>query len=1124
MKKPKSYVLKDDHLSRHYLHKVALLIVFLIAGGFWTSALAQKKSVTLHLENASVVESIKQIGKVTGLEFFYNSNQLTACTKKITVSYDNEPLENVLNHLFIDTNFTFKIENKTIVILPKPTPQKKESRSIEVKGCLTDNRTGEPLIGASVGVEESNKWTITDAKGEYILHLNNYNQSIQFSYVGYTTLVKRLTESNLASFEEISLVAANLKVDDVVVTGIYTRKKDNFTGSSATFKTADLTRVGTQNILQSLRTLDPSFKIMENNQFGSDPNRMPDIEIRGKSSVMGLKEEYGKDPNQPLFILDGFETTLAVVSDLNMSRVASVTLLKDATSTAIYGSRAANGVVVIETKRPENGRLRLSYKGDFSFAAADLSDYNLMNAREKMLFEEKAGLYNDLTGDPMNQLRLDDLRNRRKQEIERGVDSYWLSEPLRTGFTHKHNLYVDGGEKKIQYGLGFSYANTQGVMKGSDRETLSGNIDLIYRTGKFQFSNKTIIGYNNTNDPSVSFSKYALTNPYYRKYNADRGIDKYLYYSSLDESLIGNNASEVPVENPLWNAMLNNYDKSSEFNFTNNFIAEWFIITDLKAQAKFGLYKAVKNDEGRLSPLHTDFDQMPESEKGFYSNDQFKDLNYEGDVSLTYGHIFNDLHMLNAVAGFNFSSKNSMLNGYRALGFTEDQFGAPSFANSYPVGQKPRYSESDVRAASFYFNGGYSYDNRYLADVNYRRDGASMFGSNKRFRDTWSAGIGWNIHNEKFFDNSNLFQLLKIRASVGNPGNQNFDAYQAFSTYAFTQMSNIFGTGILLDGLGNPDLAWQETTNYTVGADIIMFQNRLSLTVDLYQKMTSPLLAIITTPGSLGVKSLAMNAGEMDTKGIEASVKYSPIYRPNEGINWNITANIRSLKSKYKNIGNSFSKLNEEGQAQAQSTIRYYDGGSPSDIWAVPSLGIDPSTGQELFIKKDGTRSFVYDVSDERVIGNTEPKIEGVLGTNLFYKGFTFGIYFRYRMGGQLFNSALYNKVENIGLHEINYNQDKRALYDRWSEVGQEARYKRISLVQKTDKSSRFVMDENTISGESLNIGYEFTQSFIKKIGLSALTLQGTMNDFFRASSVKSERGIDYPFARTFSISLSAIF
>lgn len=990
--------------------------------------------------------------------------------------------------------------------------------NMTVKGVVVDKEINETMIGVSIRIQgPTESVALTDMDGAFSFTVPKGTYKVSFSFVGYDKVEMELNSNNINKFKRIVLSPSSTAIEEVVVTGIYQRKKESFTGSAATYKGLELKKIGTQNVLQSLKTLDPSFKIADNIQFGSDPNRMPDIEIRGKSSIMGLKEEYGTDPNQPLFILDGFETDVQTISDLNMSRVASVTILKDAASTAIYGSKAANGVVVIETVKPEKGRLRLSYKGDFGVTMADLTDYNLMNAEEKLQFEELAGIYKDRTNSPLNQLKLDNLLNERKKEIARGVDTYWLSEPLRTGFTQKHNIYAEGGEEKILYGLGFSYGNTNGVMKDSRRQTLAGNLDLIYRTGSFQFSNKLSIDYLSTTDPTVFFSEYARANPYYRKYNAEGGIDKYLYVPTTED--------EAPVPNPLWNASLNNYDQSDEFGFTNNFIAEWFATNDLRARAKFKISRSNTTTEQRLSPLHTDFDSMNDMEKGSFDYTGVKAFSYEGDVSVTYGKLFKDVHMLNVVGGFNFSSQSRTRNGYKATGFTEDQFGAPSFANRYPDGGKPSYSESTTRAVSFYVNGGYAYDNRYLLDMNYRRDGASMFGASHRFRDTWSVGLGWNIHKEKFMGDSSLFQLLKLRGSVGNPGNQNFSAYQAFTTYAFNGwMTNVFGAGVLISSLGNPDLQWQNTINYTIGADIAMFDNRLGVTVDLYRKVTDPLLAVITTPGSVGVKSVAMNAGQQKTNGLEATLRVSPIHNIKKGINWGISLNARTNKSRYANIGNSLSDLNKAGQTSVTGTTRYYDGGSPTAIWAVRSAGIDPATGKELFIKKDGSYSFEYDVNDEVVVGDTQPKVEGVLGTTLYYKGFSLGCYFRYQIGGQIFNSDLYNKVENIDLDGINYNQDKRALYDRWSTPGQEAQFKGISMIQKTEKSSRFVMDENTFIGESFSIGYDFTQPFIRKAGLSALTLQANMNDIFRCSTVKAERGIDYPFARTVSFSLSATF
>ena len=993
-----------------------------------------------------------------------------------------------------------------------------QTAEVTLKGKVIDAADGYPIIGASVVVDGTRIGAITDVDGNFELKIPKKKCEIVISCIGYEDEIRIYTLNNASSFGRIVMSTNAEQLEDVVVTGVYERKKESFTGSSATFKTDELKAVGSSNVLQSLKTLDPSFKMMENTQFGSNPNMMPDIEIRGKSSVVGLKEEYGTDPNQPLFILDGFETTLETIMNLNMNRIASVTLLKDAASTAIYGSKASNGVVVVETKAPARGRLQLSYKGDFGLSLADLSDYNLMNAREKLQFETLAGVYKDNSGNPLAQIRLDDLRNERLKEIERGVDTYWLSEPIRPGFTHKHNIYAEGGEDKIRYGIGLSLGNVAGVMKDSDRRTLEGNVDLIYRTGKFQFSNKLSINWLDVSNPTVSFAEYAYANPYYRKYNSAGGVDRYLYYPE-------EGVDDYPVANPLWNQHLNSWDKATGFGFTNNFIFEWFVTEGLRFRAKFGLTKQDDDEQARYSPLDTQFDGVGETEKGLFSHTQINEMVYEGDASVTFGKLFAKKHMVNAVGGFNFSSNGRKVYGYSANGFTDDQFDAPSFANGYPAGDSPDYSESLKRAASFYVNGGYVYDDRYLLDFNYRLDGASMFGTGNRFRNTWSVGTGWNIHKESFMRGTDFFSLLKLRGSVGNPGNQNFSAYQAFSTYKFNGwMTNIFGTGVILNALGNTELAWQETTNYDIGADMTFWGERVNLSFDYYWKHTDPLLAIISTPGSMGVTSVAMNAGSQKTQGWEAVLRISPIYRPSEGINWNISINATSSRSVYANIGDSFSALNESGKASLVGTTRYYDGGSPTAIWAVRSAGIDPATGRELFIRKDGTYSFTYDVNDEVVVGDSQPRIEGLVGTSLYFKGLSVGCYFRYRWGGQVFNSSLFQKVENIGTQEVYNNQDKRALYDRWSENNREAYFKGISLVQKTEKSSRFVMDDNSFVGESFNIGYEFPDRIARRMRLGALNVQMTMTDVFRATSVRVERGIDYPFARTVTMSLGVTF
>lgn len=218
-----------------------------------------------------------------------------------------------------------------------------------------------------------------------------------------------------------------------------------------------------------------------------------------KAVLSVLKEQYNVDPNQPLFILDGFETTLQTIMDLDLDRIASITILKDAASTAIYGSKAANGVVVVETMQPAQGELRVTYSGNFNVQMPDLSSYKLMNSEEKLRFEVLAGRYKGSSAS--NTLRLQELYNQRLANVRAGVDTYWLGEPVRVGVNHRHSLYAEGGDQYMRYGIGVSYNGITGVMKESQRNIFSGNLDLIYRRNKFLFSNKLTLNYNSTHDP-----------------------------------------------------------------------------------------------------------------------------------------------------------------------------------------------------------------------------------------------------------------------------------------------------------------------------------------------------------------------------------------------------------------------------------------------------------------------------------------------------------------------------------------------------------------------------------------------------------------------------------------------
>lgn len=1103
-----------NHLpDKRCLLKIILAVKFVIAlvciTSLQLSAKVFSQQVSFRLTDATFKEVAREIEKQTGLTFLYGESKVSHL-KYADLNFREADLGQVLDKCLAETGLSFRIVENTIVIVPavKEAPQQKRV----IRGKVTD-KSGAGLPGVTLIIKGSKVGVASDVEGNFKIEiLGMDNIVLVFSFVGMNQKEVAVVDSNEL---RVVMEETSQAIQEVVITGIFERKKESFTGAATTYSAADLKAVGNHNIIQSLKSLDPAFAVLENNDFGSDPNRLPDLEIRGKSSIVGLKEQYSVDPNQPLFILDGFETTLRTIMDMDMERVASVTILKDAASTAIYGAKAANGVVVVETKRPEKGKLRLTYSGNFNVSMPDLSSYNLMDAAEKLEFEKLAGRY-ELGRDEWTaekEAEMEALYNKNLTEVQRGVNTYWMADPLRVGFDHRHSLYAEGGDEFMRYGLGVNYNGIKGVMEKSERNIFSGDLDLIYRKGKVLFSNKLTVNYNNTEDPVVSFSEYARANPYYTKYNEEGVVEQW-----LDKSAIGE------AENPLWNAGLNSRNLGRAFGVTDNFSAEYNPWSMLKLRARFGITKTISETDRFVSPQDSRFDNISSLLKGTLNYGNSKGFQYEGDFTATLGHVFAEKHRINLVAGANFGTSELVSNGYQVEGFPKGNYTTPSFSKGFPENGKADYSESTSRSANFYGNGSYSYDERYLTDLTYRLSGSSVFGSNKKFANTWAVGVAWNLHNESFVkDNAGWINLLKIRASVGNPGNQNFSAFQTITTYAFqTAHISFFDQGVILNSLGNPDLEWQTTMDRNVGLDLAFLGNSLSLTVDYYNKLTDPLLVNIGVPGSLGVGTVLTNMGQQRSEGLNGTVTYSPIYHPEERIVWSFRYNFRVEKSKYDNIGNKLDKFNQS--ESNTSLVRYFDGADPDGLYAVRSAGIDPASGNEIFIKKNGEYTFDFDYSDEVKVGIGRPKIEGIFGTSFSYKGFSCNFDFRYRCGGQRFNSALFNKVENISQAGLKYNQDKRALYDRWQKPGDIAKYKKISLTDATEMSSRFVENDNSLSLESFRVGYEFENDLIKRAGLKSLRVNAYMNDIFRISSIKTERGIEYPFARSVSFSVSASF
>ena len=1070
------------------------------------SVFAQQEKISFQSKQLTVEEIFDAISSQLKYDVFYNGEQLDI-KQKIRLNERVMNLEKVLEAIVSD-RFNYSFENRTIILTPVTMQQTAIAENIS--GQVAD-KSGVPLPGVTVLVKGTKLGTSTDANGNFKLSLPKMDHIVLiFSFIGMET--QEIAVKDPKNPVKVVLVETAENLKEVVVTGIFTRKKESFTGSASTYTASELKTTGSQNILQSLKTLDPSFTILDNTLYGSDPNRLPNMEIRGKSSMLGMRDELEADPNQPLFILDGFESSLSVINDMDINRIASITILKDAASTAIYGSKAANGVVVVETVKPQAGELMVSYNGNANISMPDLSSYNLMNAREKLEFEKLAGKYTPSSWSALKEFELQELYNQKLGVIESGVDTYWLAEPLRTGVNQKHSVYIEGGEGSFLFGIGAGYNGISGVMKKSKREIVNGNIDLIYRIKKFQFSNKFSMNNTKIKNPVVDFSEYAAANPYYKKRDEEGVISKWL-----------ENNDYTKAANPLWNASQNSRDEGKQLSLSNYFVAEYTPIEEFKVRARFGITYGNDDTEKFISRNDTRFDDYELLKKGTFNTTNARTNQYEGEISVTFAKLLGK-HRINAVIGGNLFSNKVLTQGYAAQGFPEGDFVYPSFSNGYPEGGTPAYSESISRSMNGYLNLGYAFDDRYLMDFSLRENGSSVFGSSKRYIGTWSVGLGWNLHKEKFIaDNILWIDFLKLRASIGNPGNQSFSSSKTITTFNFQLASmNYFGMGAVLNQLGNPDLDWQITLDKNIGLDITLLNKRLNITADYYHKVTDPLLININMPLSSGTSSYLTNMGKQISQGLTVSASYYIIQNLDQRFSWIVRGNLKTQKTELNKIGHKLDEFNKSGQGH--NTIRYYDGADPDDIWAVKSAGIDPSTGRELFYDKEGNYTYDFSYDNEIICGNTRPKIEGVIGSSLNYRGFSFSVNFRYQTGASVFNEALFNKVENISVSSLNKNQDKRALYERWQKPGDKVRFKDIANASSTPMSSRFIQKENVLSMESVYLGYEFYEGWVKKIGLSNLKIQASMRDVFRASTIKAERGTLYPFARSLELGLSFNF
>lgn len=920
---------------------MSLCIIFLLFAPISATAQSNSMKVSLNLKSASVKEFFDAVKAQTGLNFIYNTEQVKSMSR-ITIQSERQPITEVLNQVLANTGYTYEIEGNIVTIVYQ---QSKEKKKI-VTGVVVDEGGG-PLPGAHIKLLKTEHSAVTDVEGNFsITLLNQSNPVLTVSYLGMTTQNVKVTNGKPL---RIVMKPDAKQLDEVVVTGYVKISKNSFTGTSVTVSADQLMSVSKTNVLGALQVFDPSFRIAENNMMGSNPNSVPELYIRGRSGIGTTeldaeslsKSALKNNPNLPTFIMDGFEISVEKLYDMDPSRIESITILKDAAATAMYGSRAANGVVIITTVTPKPGKINVSYNFTGTLEYPDLTDYNLMNAREKLQTEVAAGLFK---ADPKadnyvsEQASLDEIYNKKLNNVVRGVDTYWLSKPLRTVFNHKHSIYLDGGTDDLRWGVDLSYNKDAGIMKESFRDRMAGGLSLSYRLGSFQLRNSFSYTYTKSADsPYGSFSDYTSKLPY------DEYLDENGRY--LETTYPWNGSAGSP--NPLYEATLGNYSRDKSWELINNTELLWNINSYWLLKGQFSVTKSNSEANDFLDPRSKQNDDilgLNNVISGKLDVVTNNSLSWDATMTLSYNRSIKK-HNLNFLVGVNATSSTGTGLAIDYRGFPSGNLSSPGYAHS--ISGNPSASDSKSRLLGGLGTFNYSYDNIYLADVSVRFDGNSEFGSEQRFAPFFSGGIGLNIHNYDYFKDLKWLDRLKIRTTYGVTGKVDFSPYEAQTIYQI--INNEWyktGIGAQLMAMGNKNLGWEKTGNWDIGVDLDIFKGLLQMDFSYYRKKTVDLVNNVTLPSSTGFTTYKDNIGEVMNKGFEIQLR-SNVFQ-NEDWLVAVFANLAHNKNEILKISDSLKDYNNKVLAKyddydeawnrtdekySETYLQYVEGGSLTSIF-----------------------------------------------------------------------------------------------------------------------------------------------------------------------------------------------
>jgi TonB-linked SusC/RagA family outer membrane protein len=1127
------------------------------------------QSVTLNYENVSLKVVFASIKKQTGLNFSYSTQQVDP-ERTISINVTGESVENALKKLLAGTNLTFEKKDKNVLIYEKPNDDKNVTvKSKKISGLVTDEK-GDPIIGATIIETGTNKGTVTDINGLFSLETTNAGQ-LKVSFIGYESQTIAIAGKTIL---KISMNQATKNLDEVVVVGYGTMKKSDITGSVASIRSGEIKTTGEGTLEQALFGKVAGVTIMNSdNAPGSGMN----IRIRGTSSINAS--------SAPLYVIDGFpvegsfsegeleSTGQSPLSGIDPGDIESIDILKDASATAIYGARGANGVIIITTKSGKEGKMEVSFNTQYGVQRI-IDAYDVMDAGEYAKFMHNRYFPFDKRITPPNagdnNFKWWDYQTYSHPD---STNTNWIDEITRLGETKNYNLSVSGGNKKGSYMASVGYYNNKGIVKETDFSRYTANFKAKGNPNEWlELDFSTLFAYTD-NDGTVTVNSEGTA--------FKAGIFQQAIKTSPlklpDDSFFDDDNTDDVTGNPL--ATLRSVDmKRKNISSVTNAAITLKPMKGLRLKIMGGM-RHNREDFKYYAPSTTSWGL---NYNGHARINQESKSSWLNENTITYIKK-SGKHSFNGLAGFTIQSQDRFRTELEASNFPIETLGYWNIGVGESFSPPKSYGENSL-LLSYLGRINYDFDNRYLITASFRADGSSKFSRNNKWGYFPSFAFAWRVSQEAFMKDVKFINNLKLRAGWGETGNPNIPPYQSLLNYNLTKYpsASTLYTGTYPLNTGNPNLKWETTEQLNIGVDLSLWNSRVTVAVDAYKKITKDLLLNGDIPPSMGFYSYLYNSGSVKNDGIEIAINTLNI---NGKLKWFSDFNITFNRNEVTDLGelttnnwisvpntkNYSTAILQEGrpiglwygyktnglwqQNEFTWNGRSYDLKADAEGRLPASLaGDQPGMWKRVDISgPDGNPDGKIDSWDKTVIGVSQPKFVGGLNNRFEYKNIDLSIQFEWSYGKDVYNANNLFFIEPYGLSSNSIVVDhwlptQYALDENGKETNTvldpgnpEGKYPGPGLgVTFADLHDAYIEDGSYLRIRNISLGYKFKGSVIRALNIASLKLSANILNLYTFTNYSGydpningndlgglRPGYDlssYPLARTFMLGISAEF